>query len=64
MLGCLVIASEAKQSIVPRRDRMDCFVASLLAMTTWLGEATRSVASPPHCRRTSGSGSPPAPRRR
>jgi hypothetical protein len=27
-----VIASEAKQSMVPRGD-MDCFVASLLAMT-------------------------------
>ena len=33
--GLIVIArSEAtKQSIVPRQDRMDCFVASLLAMT-------------------------------
>jgi hypothetical protein len=29
----IVIASEAKQSIVPRKERMDCFVASLLAMT-------------------------------
>ena len=28
-----VIASEAKQSIGPRKERMDCFVASLLAMT-------------------------------
>jgi hypothetical protein len=28
-----VIASEAKQSIVPRKVRMDCFVAALLAMT-------------------------------
>src|ERR1039458_4813977 len=28
-----VIASEAKQSISPRNERMDCFVASLLAMT-------------------------------
>src|ERR1700737_4113264 len=28
-----VIASEAKQSISPRIERMDCFVASLLAMT-------------------------------
>jgi hypothetical protein len=28
-----VIASEAKQSISPRDERMDCFVASLLAMT-------------------------------
>jgi hypothetical protein len=28
-----VIASEAKQSILPLRSEMDCFVASLLAMT-------------------------------
>ena len=28
-----VIASEAKQSILPLRGEMDCFVASLLAMT-------------------------------
>jgi len=28
-----VIASEAKQSILPRKERMDCFVAALLAMT-------------------------------
>jgi hypothetical protein len=28
-----VIASEAKQSIYLREERMDCFVASLLAMT-------------------------------
>jgi hypothetical protein len=28
-----VIASEAKQSIWPHKERMDCFVASLLAMT-------------------------------
>jgi hypothetical protein len=31
--GFFVIASEAKQSISPRKERMDCFVASLLAMT-------------------------------
>src|SRR6266849_3875534 len=31
--GYFVIASEAKQSIAPRKGRMDCFVASLLAMT-------------------------------
>jgi hypothetical protein len=30
----LVIASEAKQSTSPHGDRMDCFVATLLAMTT------------------------------
>ena len=29
-----VIASEAKQSISPRKERMDCFVAPLLAMTS------------------------------
>ena len=28
-----VIASDAKQSISPRKERMDCFVALLLAMT-------------------------------
>src|SRR5665213_1896384 len=28
-----VIASAAKQSIVPQEERMDCFVAALLAMT-------------------------------
>ena len=37
-----VIASEAKQSIPPRKERMDCFVASLLAMT-----ARRNYTSPP-----------------
>jgi hypothetical protein len=31
--GKTVIASEAKQSISPRKASMDCFVASLLAMT-------------------------------
>jgi hypothetical protein len=28
-----VIASEAKQSIAPQARKLDCFVASLLAMT-------------------------------
>ncbi|SHL95846.1 hypothetical protein [Bradyrhizobium lablabi] len=28
-----VIASEAKQSMLLHKERMDCFVASLLAMT-------------------------------
>jgi hypothetical protein len=32
----IVIASEAKQSISPRKERMDCFAA--LAMTVWLFE--------------------------
>jgi hypothetical protein len=31
--GKIVIASEAKQSISPRNEKMDCFVAALLAMT-------------------------------
>jgi hypothetical protein len=34
-----VIASEAKQSTPPYGDRMDCFVASLLAMTEQVGWA-------------------------
>lgn len=29
----LVVASAAKQFILPRKGRMDCFVALLLAMT-------------------------------
>jgi hypothetical protein len=29
----IVIASDAKQSIASTKERMDCFVASLLAMT-------------------------------
>src|SRR5829696_2185238 len=33
MTSLSVIASAAKQSIPPRKERMDCFVASLLAMT-------------------------------
>jgi hypothetical protein len=39
-MACLdtVIASAAKQSIAPRKERMDCFVAALLAMTTQLFE--------------------------
>src|SRR6266700_4473958 len=32
-IASAVIASEAKQSIAPRKERMDCFVAALLAMT-------------------------------
>jgi hypothetical protein len=39
----IVIASEAKQSIVPRKERMDCFVASLLAMTA---THVRDLAAP------------------
>jgi hypothetical protein len=31
-LWFFVIAGGAKQSISPRKERMDCFVASLLAM--------------------------------
>ena len=33
MLPPAVIASEAKQSSFAAREKMDCFVASLLAMT-------------------------------
>jgi hypothetical protein len=32
-----VIASEAKQSIAQQQERMDCFVAALLAMTLKCG---------------------------
>jgi hypothetical protein len=35
-----VIASEAKQSIFPSEERMDCFVATLLAMTNVDGAAS------------------------
>jgi hypothetical protein len=40
LYACLeiVIASDAKQSILSLRGKMDCFVASLLAMTVWLFE--------------------------
>jgi hypothetical protein len=41
-----VIASEAKQSILPREERMDCFVASLLAMTVnYLSSSFRDAPS-------------------
>jgi hypothetical protein len=39
-LARFVIASEAKQSIEPQGS-LDCFVASLLAMTTLRGNARR-----------------------
>ena len=39
-----VIASEAKQSMEPRKERMDCFVASLLAMTTNIGARPRRAS--------------------
>src|SRR5712675_573967 len=46
---CLsVIASAAKQSISLRKERLDCFVASLLAMT---GSAKQSVPLR-HCERS------------
>jgi hypothetical protein len=35
-LAFAVIASEAKQSMLPQTQRVDCFVASLLAMTWWV----------------------------
>jgi hypothetical protein len=46
----LVIASEAKQSIAQQKERVDCFVASLLAMT-----AKSTDSSSP---RTRGSSTP------
>ena len=39
-LAPFVIASGAKQSIAPRKERMDCFVAALLAMTSVHGNAS------------------------
>jgi hypothetical protein len=44
-----VIASEAKQSISPREERMDCFVASLLAMTPKRAFASRGAMRPSCC---------------
>jgi intracellular sulfur oxidation DsrE/DsrF family protein len=41
-----VIASEAKQSISPHKERMDCFVALLLAMTR---RDIRSTSESPSC---------------
>ncbi len=41
-----VIASEAKQSIAPRKGRMDCFVASLLAMTANTRSRPRRAVRP------------------
>ena len=50
-----VIASEAKQSISRQKERMDCFVATLLAMT-WVGHDTTSRARgamrPKFCKKT------------
>jgi hypothetical protein len=45
-----VIASEAKQSISPRKGRLDCFVASLLAITSQSRATPRSrSAERPSC---------------
>jgi predicted GIY-YIG superfamily endonuclease len=41
MIIAPVIASAAKQSILPHKERMDCFVASLLAMTEKNGREKR-----------------------
>jgi hypothetical protein len=38
-----VIASEAKQSILQRKERMDCFVATLLAMTEYYDRGSENV---------------------
>jgi hypothetical protein len=45
-----VIASEAKQSIAQQKRKLDCFVATLLAMTaegfsSWPGSFRPSMAS-------------------
>jgi hypothetical protein len=42
----VVIASGAKQSIVPHKERMDCFVASLLAMTANMTSHPRGAMRP------------------
>jgi hypothetical protein len=49
-----VIASEAKQSILPHEERMDCFVASLLAMTVDSVAAYKAVI----LRESGGSSTP------
>ena len=41
-----VIASEAKQSILPLNERVDCFVASLLAMTLGSNPYSRGTKCP------------------
>jgi hypothetical protein len=45
----VVIASEAKQSIGQCKERMDCFVVSLLAMTTRYDSAFPRRDSPELC---------------
>src|SRR6266699_155903 len=47
---CLaVIASEAKQSILPRKERMDCFASlAMTAVALWI--ASRSLSSGAHSR--------------
>jgi hypothetical protein len=50
-----VIASGAKQSISPRKERMDCFVASLLAMTLLhMRPQSRGAMRPSWCRKSFG----------
>src|SRR5205814_414038 len=44
--GGAVIASEAKQSIEPHNRTMDCFVASLLAMTEVLNGKVHRLQQP------------------
>ena len=41
-----VLASEAKQSIGPHKERMDCFVASLIAMTANIPSRSRGAKRP------------------
>jgi hypothetical protein len=47
-----IIASEAKQSIAPRKRRMDCFVASLLAMTAFPGPRSSQTPAFQFCNRS------------
>jgi hypothetical protein len=51
-----VIASEAKQSISPRKGRMDCFAA--LAMMVWTASLKRHLV-PKRGRRSATEGSRP-----
>jgi hypothetical protein len=44
------MTGSAKQSIVLRKDRMDCFVASLLAMTLKYASAFPRHNAPEFCK--------------
>nr|QDP25478.1 hypothetical protein FNV92_26370 [Bradyrhizobium cosmicum] len=57
----LVIASEAKQSRVHPRKPLDCFVASLLAMTAIVAPPCLELPPPTPARRTSRACRSPNP---